>query len=266
MLLEEQQLSVLARSAAATFEDRTLAHLDRYFPRHCRLLGAEQMRRVIRYGWSRANAHELTPECCVRSYIDLMCVLGSGFDQDVLLPWAAAVLSDRSNADPIARGDALYDLAWAYIEHIGKDFRNSDGTPTTARFVYELKDLRDETDAALDTSKLPGFARGLEQRFNRVFPAKSARVGTAAIRQTVANAVLGAREHGIRGQRGVTVYATLLFVLGASFARDPLLPWAHAALTDPTLGDESKKVDKLFMSAVAFLRQWWEPMAQARGG
>ena len=220
------------------------------------------MRRVIRYGWSRANAYDLTPECCVRSYVDLMCVLGSHFDQDVLLPWAGAILNDRRHVDPIARGDALYDAAWDYIGEIGKDYRNRDGTPSTARFVYELKELREESDTVLTAQAIPQLARDLEARLHRVFAAKCARVGARAVQQTIVNAIAGAREHGIQGRRGVIVYATLLFVLGAGFARDPLLPWAFAALNDAEPA-EVKKVDKLFLAAVNFLRQWWGPMADS---
>lgn len=82
LVIRTEQMEVLEAAAMRAFEDRTYKHLQRYFPRHCMLLGEEQMRRVIQQGWQKAKSYDLTAECCVRSYIELMCLLGSGFDTD----------------------------------------------------------------------------------------------------------------------------------------------------------------------------------------
>src|SRR5947207_15760661 len=105
-------------ATSKAFEKGTYRQRQRWSLQHCQLLGEEQMRRVIRHGWKKANSYNLTAECCVRSYIEFMCMLGGGFDIDILLPWAAEILNDKSSSDQIARGDRLYHQTWDYIDHV----------------------------------------------------------------------------------------------------------------------------------------------------
>jgi hypothetical protein len=263
--IDVTQMAALDKAAAEAFLGRSLLHLKQYYPRHCSLLGDAQMRRVIWYGWNKASAYDLAPECCVRSYIDLMCVLGGGFDADPLMPWASALLNDRRNPNAIERGDALYDRAWEYIRAVSRDYSYPDGSPSTSRFVNELKEIREMGDAPLALPALAPFLQGLEAWLRRVLPAKCSVVGEGPIRQVLANAVAGAAQHGIRGERGVTIYAVMLFVLGAGFSRDPLLPWAEACLNDAAAAGEPEKVDRLFVAGVHFLRQWWDQAVPGRG-
>src|SRR5260370_29920990 len=99
MVIRNEQIEALEAGTVQDFENRTSLHLREWFPHHCQLLGEDQMRRVIRHGWKKANSYDLTAECCVRSYIELMCLLGGGFDVDTLLPWAAEILNDKFSSD-----------------------------------------------------------------------------------------------------------------------------------------------------------------------
>src|SRR6266498_1125429 len=99
LTIRKTQLDTLESAAMRAFEDRTYVHLQKYFPGHCMLLAEEQMRRVIQHGWMKAKSYDLTAECCARSYIEFMCLLGSGFDTDPLMPWAAEILNDRTTSD-----------------------------------------------------------------------------------------------------------------------------------------------------------------------
>lgn len=257
LTIAKQQMEALETAALRAFEDRTLAHLQRYFPAHCALLGETQMRVVIRLGLARASAHGLTPECCVRGYIDLMCVLGSGFDQDPLLPWAAATLAGDEKMHEVERGDLLYDRAWAYIRAIMADYRDANGAPTTERFVPHLRQLRQVPLEPLTPGNMPRFSTGLLDWIEEVFPAKCAIVGLEPLGGLVPRAIATAGEHGIRSERGVALTAVCLFVLGAGFADDPLLPWAQRTLMDPDLPDEHARVNGLYAEAVGFLNRWW---------
>ncbi|MEJ7618484.1 MAG: hypothetical protein WKF30_16305 [Pyrinomonadaceae bacterium] len=185
MLIRKEQLDTFRETALRAFEDRTYIHLLEYFPRHCALLGEEQMRRVIWHGWRKAQTYDLTAECCVRSYIDFMCLLGGEFDTDPLLPWAAEILNDKSTSDQVARGDRLYDRAWVYINHIIPDYRDAAGQPTTARFVGELRKLRDLPDDPLTPDSIPQFSRSLMRWIESAFPAKYRYVGAGAVSRLV---------------------------------------------------------------------------------
>jgi hypothetical protein len=257
LVIRNEQMLAFDAPASKAFEDRTYTHLQRYFPRHCELLGEEQMRRVIRNGLQKADQHGLTLERCVRSYIDLMCLLGSGFDADILLPWAQETLNDQSKSDQTARGDRLYERAWRYIDHIAADYRDATGQPSTARFVGEIRQLRQLGDQPVAASAEPAVLEALCSRLERVFPAKYALVGEQRVRDAVSSAAGSARGYGISSERGLSSFAAMRFVLGGGFDKDPLLPWASWSLVDASAGDPEQRADRLLAEGVKFLNRWW---------
>jgi hypothetical protein len=259
LVIRTEQMQVFEAAAIQAFEERTYTHLQRYFPGHCALLGEEQVRRVIQQGWQKAQAqsYDLTAECCVRSYIEFMCRLGSGFDADPLLPWAAATLNDKTILDQVERGDCLYDRAWDYIDHIAQDYRDASGQPTTARFVGELRSLRHGQDEVLTPGAMPNFCRQLLARIERVFPAKCQYVGADRVRDLIPHGIEAASTYGITTERGVTLFTVLMFVLGSGFADDLLLPWASATLNDKGITNQIHRVDRLYSEGVGCLNRWW---------
>jgi hypothetical protein len=57
------------RAATTAFEDRTYAHLEKWFSHDCTLLSEDQRRHFITHGWQKAKSYNLTVECCVHSYM-----------------------------------------------------------------------------------------------------------------------------------------------------------------------------------------------------
>ena len=262
--ISHQQWAALEDHALSAFEERTYAHLLQWFPDHCALLGRQQMGAVIRRGLERANHHGLTPECGVRSYVEFMCLLGSGFDADPLLPWAAEILNDQVAGDPVERGDRLYDRAWQYLDHVSADFQDWTGQAANNRFVADLRPLRDERHNPLTPATVPAFSALLEQRLVRLFPAKCNYVGMTALQEHIRRGIGRAFHHGITGEKGVILVTLLMFLVGDGFDNDPLLPWVSATLADPHLTRQEEKVDQLFGEGVAFLRRWWD-LAESQG-
>ncbi len=258
LIVRTTQMRAIEASLVRSFEDRTYAHLQKYFPQHCLLLGEKQMRKLIHQGWQKAKGYDLTAESCVCSYIEFMCRLGSGFDKDPLLPWAAAILNERSTMDQIARGDQLYQQAWEYIEHISKDYRDDVGQPTTARFVDEIRSLRQSKDEVPSQSAHPDFAKRMVLRLESNFPAKCQYVGEERLQTFILGAIESARAFGITSERGITIYAVLMFVLGNGFANDLLLPWVSKVLNDKEIANEIDRVDRLYAEGVGFLKRWWD--------
>jgi len=263
--LRTVQLTTLAGSRIRAFEDRTCAHLQRYFPRHYLLLGDEPMRTVVRQGWQKAGTYGLTAECCVRSYIEFMCRLGSGFDTDPLLPWAARILNDKAAFGEIERGDRLYHQAWNYIDHISRDYRDNAGQPTTARFMGEFRGLRHGRDDILTENSYPEFASELTWQIETNFPAKCAYVGRERWLGVIPQGVRSARAFGITTERGTALFTILRFVLGEGFAHDPLLPWASNILNDRAITNQTEKIDRLYAEGLGFLKRWWDSAPEEAG-
>lgn len=258
MVIRHAQMEAFEQAAVETFLTRTYRHLEEWFPHHCQLLGQDQMRLVIRYGWEKASSYGFTAECCVRSYIEFMCLLGGGFDKDVVLPWASEILNDTSSSDQVARADRLYYRMWEYIDHIAHDYRDPEGRPTTARFMSDLKELRHADEESPGPDAMQEFLNLIELRMKRLFPAKFSYVGAERVRRAVAESVQSANRYGITSKRGATLFTGMRFVLGGGFDEDLLLPWASAALTDRKTHDQYKRVDRLYADGVAFLRRWWD--------
>lgn len=258
LLIRYDQIGTLEQMAMGSFEDRAYAHLKRYFPRHCDLLGETQVRKVVPIGLRKSIGYGLAAESCVQSYIDFMCLLGSGFDSDPLLPWATDTLNDRSNADPIERGDDLYDRGWAYIRHIAADYRDARGNPTSARFVEEIRAVRGMSDRPIDAAEIQAYSNYLYDRIVRVLPAKAEYVGEERIRLQVDRGIEAANGYGITSERGLLLFCVLKIILGDGFDRDPLLPWASKVLIDETVADQTVRVDRLLAEGVGFLNRWWD--------
>jgi hypothetical protein len=216
------------------------------------------VRLVIRKGWQKAGHYRLTGERCARSYVEFMCLLGSGFDTDILLPWAAEILNDRATPSALARADRLHDRVWDYIGHVAGDYRDPTGQPTTARFVEEIRTLRRDSLRSVSDQGFPEFARSLARRLERIFPAKCAYVGQDRVHRLIARARARARRYGVTSERGVILFAGEMFVLGGGFDVDPLLPWASRALNDSRITDPAKRVEHLLSASVTALRQWWD--------
>jgi hypothetical protein len=109
LTIRQAQLAVLSQLEVEKFEDWTLAHLRKFFPKQCAALGERQLRETIRHGIRRAAHYGLTAKRDVCKYIDLMIVFGRDFDTDKRSRWASEILGSRGN--PGAKMRALLSAA-----------------------------------------------------------------------------------------------------------------------------------------------------------
>jgi hypothetical protein len=103
-------------SATGNVENRIGGTIRKVWPRKVARLGEELTRRLIRNGIENAGRYGITVDRGVAVYVVLMFMAGGGFDRDPLLPWAGAVLSDKSIADQSARVGRLYGEMMAFLE------------------------------------------------------------------------------------------------------------------------------------------------------
>lgn len=257
MIIRTAQMKTLEVEGLAGFERRTLARLRQYFPKHHAHLGEEKLLEIIRYGRKLAESRGFFSERNITRYIELMCSLGSGFDQDPLMPWAKEIIADRSPGTTDHKMDRLYDRAWQYIEHASADFRELiegrddrrflDGLVALGRLPVEPVDLWGE--AAVTTE--------VRTRFGLLFPSKCAHVGDQCLEELVRYAMRTAAGHQIVSLRGNMIFITIMFVVGAGFPDDPQLPWASRVLRDASIQDPSQRVNQLYSEALRCLKEWW---------
>ena len=246
LVIRERQLEGMQEAALRRFDDDLYDHVQTYFPRHHRHLGGPQIRRFIAYGRARAAARGFTSERNICLYIDLMVMLGSNFDVDVRLPWAAAMLAEDEHET--LRIDRLANAAMDHLDRVaGVDDRNIDRA---------LRAIRDQLPVLLaehHTESGP-WPRRAEVQLRRIFPRKFAAIGDERLPALIDAAWRAAGAHGICEPRGLTVYLVCVSMLGSDFDRDPLLPWAAESLADP--GGGEARASRLYRAAMAWIDAW----------
>ena len=102
------------RSGEAWISD-VAAIFQHFYPEKYRHQGDALMRRVIWSGRRRARPYGLAAPAGVFVFVELMFMLGCGFDHDPLHPWAAAVLNDAGIGSEAERTERLYAAAMAHL-------------------------------------------------------------------------------------------------------------------------------------------------------
>jgi len=111
LVMRKPQMEAFEHVAAQRFAEGLLDHFQTFFPQHAAVLGNAQLQRALRYGLQRAESRGLGTERAVYLYIALMFMLGSGFDEDPQLPWAAREVEAEKAAPATPEGftpDAKY--------------------------------------------------------------------------------------------------------------------------------------------------------------
>jgi hypothetical protein len=254
--IRQGQMDVCEQAARRAFVEQTLGLVEEYFPKHYALLGPQKIREIIPRGWERAKGHGFTSERCVRLYLSLTFMLGSGFASDPQLPWAAEILQDATLADEDLRIDYVYHQAEDYLYRVAGDLEKLASGGNAPGFLDEIGRLRRAPDTVPSPARLPAFTAWLLERLAGLFPAKYQYVGEGGFRRLIQRGLDSARKYGLATERGVGIYTALMFVLGSGCDTDPIWPWVATVLNDKSLANPAQKADRLFDQAVAYLKAW----------
>lgn len=251
LVISGNQMKTFEQAAVRNFENRLLAHLQEFFPKHCEILGNDQMRKVIQLGLKRAEPYGLISERGLHLYIGLMLMLGSYFDEDPQLPWTAKILTDENIVDPRRRADRLYRRAMAYLNQAaGKDSQYLD------RALHKAREFPVSALSRTGEDKLISFGDYLLKLLYRLFFEKYDAVGETNIRQMVRQGYQTAKAYHLTGEPDLAAYICLMFMLGSGFNHDPQYPWADIVLNDAALIDSTQKGESLYKAAMTHLEKW----------
>lgn len=235
MIIRAEQLKALADDVRRRFEGEMLVHLRGFSPRHCRVIGDDGVREVIRLGLERAGNYRFTKRGPVRYFIELMFNLGSGFDTDPQFPWAAEALHDMSVTDEIDRAEILFDLATLY-------FRNTAGENNR----YAVEAFRRIRISLLEAPRRAGaHEEELISLLRTLYPEKFGYVGETVYRNAIPGAFQMSEEYSCGGPEGRFLFVLASFAIGHQFAADPLFPWIRSTLSDPRVADPEQRVRRL---------------------
>jgi plasmid stability protein len=254
--IREEQVAVFEQAALRNFEDRMVAHLRDFAPTHSRLLTEDEMRVVIRHGMKQAESHGFTSERSIRIYTELMLMLGSSFDIDPQLPWAAELLKDDERmTDEVTRLDRLQERAWAYVDEVLPDFGNAGDESGPKSFIEQIRQLMRERDEILQPTAAAEFYERTIAQLKQTLPRKCELLGEQSLRRLVNQGVELARSYNISSERGCAFFVAGRFMLGSGFYKDPQLPWITRILNDQAISDQKERVDRLLAAAIDCLKQ-----------
>jgi hypothetical protein len=97
LTIRPEQSAMFVQAAVDRFAGEMVAHFREHLPEPFAALGEEGVREAVRYGIGQARSYRIESEAGVRVFIQLMFVLGPGFDTDPRLPWAARCLTGEGD-------------------------------------------------------------------------------------------------------------------------------------------------------------------------
>jgi hypothetical protein len=213
LIIRKEQIRAFERVDMPRFEKEMLKHVDEHFPRHAEVLGAKTVLNVIRHGFDRAENYDFSTRHEVCLFIDMMIMLGSDFDTDPQLPWAADILNDETISDPTVKIEKLYDRVMVYLDHVvGTDGVFPVG-PLRKMLEYPIKRLERQLSSDMENWVL------LE--FKSIWPQKYRAVEEEQLRLLIQNNMDSIEGYGFSGQRAVGFFLILMYLLGHRFYIDP---------------------------------------------
>lgn len=246
--IRKDQYEELGKVSLKRFEDSMVEHIKEFFPKYYEIHKEPLIRKIIQYGVDRAETCGFETKRDTPLFIDLMFLLGSHFDEDVQYPWAPEILTDESIADPISRADKLYDKAMEYLDQVAGIENEYLG-----RALLKVREISVEDFSQSPTANAGDVAA---TQLQKIWRRKCQQIGETTLHKFIRDAIEFAKGYNIASERGVVLYAALMFLLGSGFDKDPQFPWAAKVLNDQSISAESTRIDRLYKEAMAFMEKW----------
>jgi hypothetical protein len=244
--ISPEQISRLGQG----MEDGYLAslhdHVRDYFPTVAAVMGDASMDPLVRDALTRARAHGFVGRASVRSYLDLMLLLGAAFDQDPALAFLRPCLNpdaererlaaeageneppEALEPDPIDMLEAAWEAAWAWLGEVAGD--------NYANLYKALMRLGGHVNSGADT---PTDPKTLGHLCARVWPEKAERLGEAEVVAIAAAGLEKAAADGLATPEAQALMTLVAFVGGwgahsdAAFAVDGVRAFAGVVDAPP---------------------------------
>ncbi|EHR70864.1 hypothetical protein BurJ1DRAFT_2022 [Burkholderiales bacterium JOSHI_001] len=247
IVLRKEQFQQFELHAFDRFVGDFLDHVKVHFPNHWRVIGQDELRQVVHLGVTRAERYGIVDRRSTWMYLSVMLYLGSYFDDDVQIPWAARILNNPEGGSAAARAEQLFDAALWYMDRIyGSDNQHLERALGQAQRAL---DLDVDRLALLPAGSLPTL-------LSRAFPQKCQAMGDAAMSALIQSGKDFADQHGMNMPAGSAVCTALMFLLGQGMGQDPQFPWAASTLgPNPTMA-AAQRVRAVLREASSHLQRW----------
>lgn len=221
IIFRKDQLDAFNSVADTDFERILAGKLMELFPRSKRAYGEPALGLMVRGGLANARKLGLEREEDMLRYLGAVLLLGSGFDTDPQLRWAAAALLTPPGVPAPQRVAALWEQTRPYANRVnGADNRF---------YATALRSLEGKTVETL-LSGASRSSRDLFMLLSTIHPQKVQEAGESAIHDLTRFAVESCRTWEILDRECVALMTVLMFLFGAGMMSDPLTAWAPETL------------------------------------
>ena len=245
LTIRPDQMQVFREAAQLSFEESMVEHLAEFSPPLYAALGAAQMRKVVRFGVTRALRYELTLRGPVRQYLELMLMFGSHFDTDPQYAWAGNVLRDIKSGPQMARAERLFEKTMDYRRAVA----GADDAHTLAALHRVAELARRQYQFAPQQTEA-----AILDEIARIYPQKHDWLGEAPLRALIAGAVKIARQNGLERARDSVLMSVLMLAFGHGCCDDMLYQWIGRTLNDPAINGAEARSRRLEKKALTWLR------------
>ena len=242
--LRPDHINAFQQMRIEQFKREMVHHCYEFSPHLCKTLPKVQLRKMIDYGFSRAQRYGFSNRGPIQLYLEMMLLFGSGFDTDPQYSWAQQCLQHPEDNDQMTVALELYKRSCQYIDVVaGDEDRN---TRAALEKIYQLQN-------SLNASNTGDFESTMLGMIQKIHPLKYTYMGKEALRQFIAS----------MHQKAITYFAdqnkdthALVVILGFSFGHaceyDPLYPWIGKNLVNRQYTPE-KRAEKLKRQSLIWL-------------
>ena len=222
LIIREAQIAAFQRGALDGYVTELVAHCREFSPHLCQTLSEAELRAAVEHGVTRAATHGLDMRGPIRFFVDLMIVLGSGFDTDPQYGWAAEILARKDTLGQMERAEALHARVREHLAQVDGE-RNRHTRQALADLELLLRRGLSVRAEAFEEDTLSLMAA--------VHPRKVAATEGEALRRLITvGAEKARRRYGFQEPRSLLRMVVMMFAFGHHVDTDPLLPWVARAL------------------------------------
>ena len=246
--IKKEQVRAFEIARFPLFEEMMLTHISSNFNGHALVLGKKNISRLIRHGYNCAREYGFETRYEVCLYIDLMIMLGHGFDTDPQLAWSQEFLRHENKKDTPERIDQLYQRAVGFMEILMGPEQFFPVQQFQQLITFSWEEMERDFSGSKDINAI----------LKNFWPAKFDSISPQAIRELIRTGILKAREYGFFTETHITFYVVLMFLLGHRFDNDLQYPWIINILTGPEYKEEFYKAASLHFTVQHLLQNLLE--------
>jgi len=230
LTLRSEQMQALRAVALDAYRAELLEHFRTFAPDLFKVAGEVNFREFIRLGTDKALRIGLNLRGPMRTFVELMCLLGSDFDLD---PQYRPLWPE---GDPAA-------IPMPFAQRLHANFiryRQACIGDHKALLIAALTDCRN-----VPLEPIGSLADWLEGTLRAIYPSKLDYMGQTNLRDLVAACETLSHQAQIETPRGKALICILSIAFGLNFQHNPLYPWVMRRLIndDP----EPTRIDKTYV-------------------